>query len=417
MLNQVVCAIRLSGLLSFANILAHESATSERQTWIARGYTTNIVFAIFRLASHLSCILNLPPLLRFEEVDLPFPPTNAAWNASDAEWRRTLDDDPSHRTHGTFNYLTVLALSRLSPVNRLNLPGYYTQQDFELGLCTMQSRLWEETQCSRLSDELALGQSHLDLNESRDTPATEHGGFGQSWPVLLGIWRVTMEQFRRSPSRYSSVGSEEEAYLTGITLYHASLIRAHSDFSLIRRLAFALCEGSTPSHYIRQWELSLQGWTRSHDIREALWHAVQIVWCFADETQIPGKRVGPESVVTSLATDCLFRAGLVIWVYARSTMACDLCGPTAAMPEDLHQRFCSTGDREDIELTTLDQCSRRFENWLRGRGRSCIEGVLVCACRMPILLKRCCDLLQKTTRNPELLKRYLGIMETLMKQR
>ncbi|KEF56142.1 uncharacterized protein A1O9_07723 [Exophiala aquamarina CBS 119918] len=416
-LNQVVCAVRLSGFLSLANILAQESPTSERQTWIDRGYTTNLVFAVFRLGSHLSCVLNLPPLLRFEEFDLPFPPTNAAWNASDEDWKRTLDDDPPHRTHGAFNYLTILALSRLSPVDRLKLPGYYTQQDFELGLCTMQSRLWEETQCQRLSHELAMGQSHLELDEPRDKPAPFHGGFGQSWPVLLGIWRVTMEQFRRSPSRYSGVESEKEAYFTGITLYHASLIRAHSDYSLIRRLAFALCEGSTPSNYIRQWELNIQDWTRSHEIREALWHAAQIVRCFADETQTPDKRVGQDCIVTCVATDCLFRAGLVIWVHVRSTMACDLCGPTAAMPEDLHQRYCSNRDREAVELTTLDQSSRRYENWLRRRGRSCVEGVLVCACRMPILLKRCCELLRETTRNSNLLKRYLDIFETLMKHR
>lgn len=422
MLSHIICALRLSGVLCFANTFAHETpTTSERQTWIARGYIIHLVFAAFRLGTHLSCILNQPPLLRFEEIDLPFPPTNAAWNASNKDWKRILDNEPQHRTRGAFNHLTVLALSRLTPADRLKLPGYHTPQDFELGLCTMQSRLWEETHCRRISDKLGLGQVHLDDEEPGDAPAPGRGGFGQSWPVLLGIWRITMEQFRRLPSRYSNGEAEAEAYFTGITLYHASLLRAHSDFSLIRRLAFALCEGSTPSNYLRDWELFIQAWTRSPGSRESVWHAAQIVRCFADQVQDSGhepeRMASGGCVVACVASDCLFRAGLVIWACARATMACDMCSPTAAMPEDLLQPHCPDDTQGDVELTCLDQASSRYENWLAGSGRSCIKGVLVCACKMPTLLQNCCGLLQATTRNPELFKRYSDILGTLMHRR
>lgn len=365
-------------------------------------------------------MLDLPPLLRFEEINVPFPPTNAAWDAPDSEWASALANEPPHRAHGPFNFLCSLAMSRLTAVDRLKLPGFFTPQDFELGMCGMQSRLWEETQCQNISAKLALAHTKYEIDEADEQAL----GYNQSWPVLMGIWRVTMEQFRQSGFHRSTAECEKEAYITGMTLHHAGLIRVHSDLPLIRQLVQGLCDGGSPAQpqYIRQLEVQVQQWARSHGVKEALWHAAQIVLLLDKETQRGRLTDSSEergrgrgrATISFAATECLFRAALAIWACARSNMICDLCGPAAAVPQDLHGRPYSTRDREQFELTTLSDNSKRYESWLRRGGRSSIEGVLVCSCNMPRLVNRCCDLLGKCAVISGGCERYVNVLKTLV---
>ncbi|KAK6383068.1 hypothetical protein LTS17_003738 [Exophiala oligosperma] len=408
LLNILISTLRLNGSLSFANIVARYSDVApSRRNWIQRGLVVQLVYSCFRLGCHLSLILDLPPLLRFEEINVPFPPTNAAWDAPDSEWTSALANEPPHRAHGPFNFLCSLAMSRLTAVDRLKLPGFFTPQDFELGMCGMQSRLWEETQCRNISAKLALAHTKYEIDEADEQAL----GYNQSWPVLMGIWRVTMEQFRQSGFHRSTPECEKEAYVTGMTLHHAGLIRVHSDLPLIRQLVQGLCDGGSPAQpqYIRQLEVQVQQWARSHGVKEALWHAAQIVVLLDKETQGADSE---RSSVSFAAAECLFRAALAIWACSRANMICDLCGPAAAVPQDLHGRPYSTRDREEFELTTLSDNSKRYESWLRRGGRSSIEGVLVCSCNMPRLVDRCCDLLRKCALVSGGCDRYVHVLKT-----
>ncbi|KIW13175.1 hypothetical protein PV08_08362 [Exophiala spinifera] len=411
LLNTLVSTLRLNGSFSFANIVARYSDIApSRKNWIQRGLVVQLIYSCFRLGCHLSLILDLPPLLRFEEINVPFPPTNAAWDAPDSDWVSALANEPPHRAHGPFNFLCSLAMSRLTAVDRLKLPGFFTPQDFELGMCGMQSRLWEETQCQNISAKLALAHTKYEIDEADE----QASGYNQSWPVLMGIWRVTMEQFRQAGFHRSSPECEKEAYISGMTLHHAGLIRVYSDLPLIRQLVQGLCDGSSPAQaqYIRQLEVQVQQWARSHGVKEALWHAAQIVLLLDKEIQ--GTDSSEPSTISFVATECLFRAALAIWAYSRSNMICDLCGPAAAVPQDLHGRPYSTRDREQFELTTLSDNSKRYESWLRRGGRSSIEGVLVCSCNMPRLVNRCCDLLSKCAVIPGGCDRYVNVLKILV---
>lgn len=372
-------------------------------------FHARLVYAIFRLSCHISLILDVPPALRFEELDLPFPPTNVAWDATDLHWSSVMDNEPPHRTQGPFNFLCTLALAPLTPVDRLKLPGFFTPQDFELGMCAMQSRLWEETQCQGTTEKLSLAQTKYDVKHSQAP------GFGHGWPVMLGIWRVTMEQFRRTEARYSAPDCERTSYVNGMTMYHASLIRVHADLPLIRRFAESLCDDTVPSQYVHQWGIQVHSWTRSHGVKEALWHAAQILHLLKQETEQTHSLGALQSSIGPVATECLFRAALIIWTCARSTMVCDLCGPAASIPQDLHGRHYSTKDREQVEVTSLDESSKRYETWLREGARSCIEGVLLCACKLPFLMDKCCNLLKKCTLHAKSVERYVEILMCLQK--
>ncbi|KAK5056508.1 hypothetical protein LTR84_012039 [Exophiala bonariae] len=399
--------IRRAGLLNFETIVAQDDqAASPYSRWVVREEKQRLVFSTFRLDCYLHILDDLPPTMRFQELCLPLPCTDKAWNSSKKDWKETISQEPSNRTSSNYGIQCFLAMSRLSPCSRLNLPGFRTIHDFELGLVSMQARSWEETQHQTTSfDGFAAGQ---------DAPA-DHlsaGGFGQSWPVLWGIWHVTMEQFRSSHVAYCPHPSEKETYLTSLLMYHASLLRVYVDMKILRRLVMSLTRDGFSSPAKRQMETLVHDWARSGRAKDALWHAAQILRLHSEHA--PELRA--QSIpINPVALDCVFRAGLVVWAISRSTQNCGLCAPGATPFEKvklsrphphphphpgtnagshnnkvLRPRTTSSGSGS-VELTTIDNLTRDYELWLEESGDSgelLVDGVVVCACHMAALVDK-----------------------------
>jgi hypothetical protein len=212
------------------------------------------------------------------------------------------------------------------------LLGFLTAADFELGMLSMQSRLWEETKQYQIASRSVLNECELESVEI----ANLHG-YGQSWPVLLEIWRVTMVQFRPSSHGYFSVPSEQSAHLTGMLLYDVSMLCAYAKISFLRRLANGLHnnhynkggKGQQLLLFLHQHEMRVQQWTRSNNIaRDALWHASQVLHLVFQQTSHPSA----EDILFNLVIyECLFPAMLIAWAFCRSRFACFLCAPLSSM--------------------------------------------------------------------------------------
>lgn len=380
----LVDQIRRAGLLDFETIVAQDDqAASPFSRWVVREEKQRLVFSAFRLDCYLQILDDLPPTMRFQELCLPFPCTDKAWNSSQEKWKETISQEPSNRTSSTYGIQCFLAMSRLSPCSRLNLPGFRTISDFELGLVSMQARSWEETQHPATAvDGFLTGQDAPDNLSA--------GGFGQSWPVLWGIWHVTMEQFRSSHREYCPHPSEKETYLTSLLLYHASLLRVYVDMKILRRLAISLTRNSTSNPAKRQMESLVHDWARSGRAKDALWHAAQILRLHSENA--PDLRA-QNIPINPVAMNCIYRAGLVVWAISRSSQNCGLCAPGSTPFEKVklssnkaRPRAASSGS---MELTTIDNLTKDYELWLEeGDGELLVDGVIVCACHMAALVEK-----------------------------
>lgn len=311
--------------------------------------------------------------MKFEELCIPFPCTDALWNTQVEDCEAALEKEPAGRASSPYSIQCIWALSRLSPSSRLNLPGYVTIHDFEIGICSMQARLWEETQHP-------AAYSNRVATNSTDGPSSIHG-YGQSWPVLLGIWRVTMEQFRISHKRYCDHESEQETYLTSLLLYHASLLRVYVDMPLLRRLAKSYLQQKVGSNQLarRELEMKLHDWSRSTKAKDALWHAAQILRLHRELSPMIIKRGIP---ISNIAADCLFRAGLVAWAMSRSSLNCGLCRPAS---KSSYHSLCDKVPSMpvELELTTIGHLSTDYEAWMEiSDSKPLINGINVCACRL-----------------------------------
>lgn len=167
--------------------------------------------------------------------------------------------EPPNRKIASFSSLCSLALSSLPASRRLHLPGFLTASDFELGIASMQSRLWEETRKFQIAGPSLLGESRLFCDEI----ARQHG-YGQSWPGVLDLWKLTREHLVPSSQKYtSSHVAEQRAYCSSTLWYHASMLRATVDVSRLRALAFVLHGTSeiaaaiAVQRLLRQHELSI----------------------------------------------------------------------------------------------------------------------------------------------------------------
>lgn len=379
----LVDQIRRAGLLDFETIVAQDDQiASPFSRWVVREEKQRLVFSTFRLDCYLQILDDLPPTMRFQELCLPFPCTDKAWNSSKEKWKETISQEPSNRTSSTYGVQCFLAMSRLSPCSRLNLPGFRTISDFELGLVSMQARSWEETQHPASAfDGFAAGQD-----------APDHliaGGFGQSWPVLWGIWHVTMEQFRSSHMEYCPHPSEKETYLTSLLLYHASLLRVYVDMKILQRLVISLTRDSSSNPVKRQMESLVQDWARSGRAKDALWHAAQILRLHSENAPELHAQNIP---INPVAMNCVFRAGLVVWAISRSSQNCGLCAPGSTpfgkvkLSNKVRPRATSSGS---MELTTIDNLTKDYELWLEeGDGELLVEGVIICACQMAALVEK-----------------------------
>ncbi|CRG83351.1 Cutinase transcription factor 1 alpha [Talaromyces islandicus] len=427
----LVSWVRHIGFFNIETIAAQDDISgTEWSRWILREQKARLVFATFRLESQLNFLHDLPPSIRFQELELPLMTTDGAWNAcTSQQWEHAIANEPSGRACAAFSTLCSLTLSQLAPSDRLNLAGFFTTADFELEMCAMQSRLWVETKQQPTVQRPALGNSH-------NTHIENLHGYGQGWPVFLDIWRVMMERFRPESKPYCEDSSEQMAYLTGMTMYHSSMLRVYADLSFLGRLAKGCTrspsQGGNGNFFMRQYEIRVQQWARSSAACDALWHAAQILDLATQ--YIPSLFAQKMIVLNPVIIECLYRAALVSWAFCRSRLSCSLCAPllssTTTTSKDFGLQSCTRLDSlpsrildrcpgavDRVELTRLPRHSDQYNIWLHAeadegqKSATFIGNTLICACNTSRLVEMYSDTIRVASQKWGLGEFYLGALE------
>lgn len=289
----------------------------------------------------------------------------------------------------------------------------------------MQSRLWVETK----------QQPTTQRPDSQNTHIASLHGYGQGWPVLLDIWRVMMDRFRPESKPYCENSSEQMAYLTGMMMYHSSMLRVYADLSFLRRLAKGCTnsssapQGGNGHFFMRQYEIRVQQWARSSTACEALWHTAQILDLATQ--YIPSLFAQKIAVLNPVIIECLYRAALVSWAFCRSRLSCSLCAPllssttttTTTTSKDfalgrIADRVPGSVDR--VELTRLPRHSDSYNIWLHAEGdesagssTTFIGNILICACNTARLVEMYGDTIRMAAQKWGLTDFYVKEIEGL----
>ena len=93
-----------------------------------------------RIDTYLAIILDHPPNVRYQELDIPLPKSRELWEAQTEQERRTLQwSEPAGREKALFSHLVRDLLAS----SNAELPYRLTGQDYHLTLCALQSLIWE----------------------------------------------------------------------------------------------------------------------------------------------------------------------------------------------------------------------------------------------------------------------------------
>ncbi|KAH6975708.1 hypothetical protein EDB80DRAFT_740511 [Ilyonectria destructans] len=380
-LPSLIMCIREAGYFRVEGVVAQdEKSASHTHRWLVREQKKRLALAVFRLDCYLNLLRDHPPSVRLPELCLNYPCSEAAWNAATPEtWKLALAQEPVGRMDQTIGLTCIHALSEATrPSLTFLLP-----EDFEAGMCAMQSRLWEEAQHKHES-------TLCSVSPLSDT-ITSGIGYGLSWQVQLEIWRATMDHLSEQNRGHSAESTETWNRFTAMMQYHMSFLRMYADLKLIKRLIDSLgTDGYNPS-LIRRFETQIQQWAKSTSAKQALWHAAQILELFNQNA--PGIQA-LDSLVCPSTTACLFRAAQVVWAICRSTLSCDLC--ESSLAEHDNTWHSHKGSKGLYDLGHL-QSDAEIGYWVTNRARASIGNIPFCACNMPALLDKYIAALQSWT--------------------
>lgn len=334
------------------------------------------------------------------ELCIPAASTELSWNASSLEdWQRAAAHQPPGRMEKTF---AMMCLRALSESERCTL-AFLLPEDLELGICALQSRLSEEAQEQHESLAVQL--------KGADDDRTHLSGYGQSWHVQLEVWRATLEYLRDRNTGFSSNTTERCNQFTATILYHASYLRIYVDFTLINRLIEGLDQTNYPPVLLRRFEMQIQQWAKSRNARRALLHAAQILQLYAAEAPT---FIALPLILNPATTTCLFRASLVVWAFSRSTLSCDLCTALSLQQDKLPS---SPGCDLACELTATALLPAEVDQWLNDGGSVSVDGHLICACAMPMLVEKFKALTKSTAVGWNSVDTMVGILSNLQRRK
>ncbi|KAL1631711.1 hypothetical protein SLS56_004385 [Neofusicoccum ribis] len=385
---------------------------SDHERWLELEAKKRLSMSIFRLDTYLSIIHDRAPSIRFQEVRVPLQCTLALWDAYTVDdWRRARLLEPNGRLHKTFSSICATAASSST---RQTIP-VLLEEDFELGLCAMQARLWEDTQ--QRHEEFGNSTDAYDygggggggakggiVREGRmvenqevgpnDLIAQEFVGFGEGWHAQLEHWRVHRERCQQVNAGYAPPAHWRRTRFNTSMLYFLSYVRMHADVVVIRRLSSSLgrersgrtTPASMSSMTNRRLENRVHAWAGSRNARIALRYAAQMFRLYAEEVDLFAstfQRIDPFSV------GCMFRAALVVWAYTRSNLVCELCSDISPEnPEDPGTSSPFFGPRVVCELAEIwgPVDSEYINSWILNGGKASMNGNLLCACGLPQLI-------------------------------
>lgn len=409
--------IREAGLFQHDNQIMLLSTTGiemdEYHRWTAIESKKRLAFAAFRLDCYISLCYDRGPTIRFQEVCVPLPSSDALWNAAHpGAWRLALQLEPNGRLHKTFSSLCTSAFAGLT---HAAVP-VLLEEDYELALCALQGSLWE---ASLQQHEKSILQHSSDGSICRTSEqiAVERS---EALKAQLESWHTHRNRSQQVNADYSSLAHRRSARFSGTMMYLFSFLRIHADIVLIRRLVVSLDlqrgRSASPAASVtsRCLESRLSAWAETSDARAALRCAAQILQIYVQEEIDRAAAPVFRPVVDLMGVGCMFRAALVVWAYTRSTLSCDTCMDVSA--ESSHSlRGGLFGSQVACEIggTGVDLDLHVISGWISCGGKALINGIPVCACTLPSMLESFISVMRACALLVEFAKPLVDVLENL----
>ncbi|PSR84008.1 hypothetical protein BD289DRAFT_434882 [Coniella lustricola] len=377
------------------------------RSWLAKEQIHRLAFSVLRVDAYLAALLNQPPSVRYQELNIPLPKSPALWSCSSEQERRNLQwKEPGGRDKALFSCLMRDALAEPGAAQQPSFSHCLTALDRHLGLCALQNGVWE-----------AASEAHSAASDELVTKLTP-GSPIKIWRSHLKCWRQGMEaechmsnrifcpeQWRTQPAGFrehttaTSENSLQELdpvhrldYMS-LTLWHMSSLKMHTPLSLLQqhsslagRIHPSSDKNRTTRGAVALMSLArLRTWMASQCPRIAVWNAAQIARLFTCSTRPSANTtvqrlhgMSLECLLNPLAISSLLTSALVALVYARQTMACQICVPRL-------QEHPIVVDLFDPSAADMDP---NFELWRdKGEGQAVwgSSGITLCKCQSKIL--------------------------------
>jgi hypothetical protein len=367
-----------------------------------------LAFSVLRVDTYLSVLLDHPPSIRYQELCIPLPKSSQLWESATEEERRKLQwDEPAGRGKALFGYLIRDALADTgtdatsSSGSSHSLPYRLNRMDYHLGLCALQSGVWE-----------AAREAHSAASDDIVTKLFP-GAPIDLWRAHLKRWCTKMvdDCYQSNPTLNSptipttctgTATADPDSALTPLTLtlWHVSVIKMHAPLTLLRihgQFVHGPSAALNPAAAaamaaVQKPQARLRAWIASPCPRAAVWSAAQIARVVAlvgqggawGEVHVPGQGLDSDSgggavvvaarrvlLANPLAVPGLLMSAVVVCSYASQTRACSRCAPgSAGAGFDLLAA--------EINDPQLVRWAERGEGWAAW-GPS---GIQVCRCRL-----------------------------------
>ncbi|KAJ3460103.1 hypothetical protein MRS44_010970 [Fusarium solani] len=293
-------------------------------SWLIREKFKRLAFYTFRLDNYFYFLQGHYPVLRYEELCLATPCSERLWEATTVEeWHEIKEIESKKRAAMLFMTLMDTAMDC---EGRDTLPPLL-EDDFVYGICAMQTWLWRDIKRHR---------PRLQALQSSEGPGIISAPASsrpiEYWSAMLTTWSECLRD-RSIGSPLSSEKHRELLENCTPALYHFSQMSLRANLEAIQDLAMDRYHKQYSGPYRRQLESRILEWVRTSDARLAIWHSAQVLKLLQETSDSMETR---GSSLTSWRIDfiaplALYKAGLIVWAYARSVQVCDSCSMGSIM--------------------------------------------------------------------------------------
>jgi hypothetical protein len=329
-----------------------------------------------------------PPLLTAEDIHYCLPSTYALHNADGLhifETRYSIDPAIRSRT-------TICSLIRDADLDDTPAEGLMLAEDIQLGICSLQSRLWNRAMRSHIPDfntaiELTRIKQRLEswrrlLSQIPiSEPDTSNFSEGQHWAMR---YYYGMEDHSKAGWLNTVYYRQKDLVYDGIALYHLSGLTLHSNVRILSQLAEDMIPNNPNETYGNEYmqahlrrETFVREWSNASNARRALCHAAAVLGSYNEIPLILRRAIDPITYVA-------FSMGaLVVWAYSSFTNnKCRLCSmriDSGAASSDLQQFELTRWSAIDA----VPALEKEKEDWIEaGEGFVTIGGIIVCQCNL-----------------------------------
>ncbi|KAF3402037.1 hypothetical protein F1880_009967 [Penicillium rolfsii] len=355
--DTAISTFRRLGVLDDCWLLDDGRQLSE-ECWVLGEQMKRLVYTILRIDTYLSLILDRPPTLRYQEIGLPLPVSEALWRADTREARTRLHwNEPSGRAQSAFSTMIRDGLETQGFMTGYLQMPHLSLEDNHFSLCAFLSELWG------ISKE-AHGEHHMNYRSPEMNRTKERVNL---WKGYLYDWRVHIEKSDNLEDTFYSthLGNCNRFLGLNLTLYHLLCLKVYGN---VRMLELKKCCANCREPDI---DNMITSWAQSPDGRHAVYHAVQLKRIYERETMLYD--LNEHRLSNVLSPISLLASAIVLCYYSVKVSS------GSGVETDL-----IITPSESIELAQSKLMGTpEFENWISQGGMATVDGVPIYTFSLP----------------------------------